>query len=238
MCQLLPRQDKAIRSFIKSIDIPANKCITKAEFDELIKYMGYIPDEAPNGVHIMHRNGRLFHKEYWTVSNSNASGIALKTENVGFVIAKDAVYDIIWGNNGVNVGGFMSEIEEIALTDLAGQENTSKIISDMEAASYYAAKYCYEYQFIHGKNGYLPALGEWREVEKNINEIDDYMNFIGGIEIMGNPDLEEYSFKWSSTQSHLCCAWYFSTLYGETGYNYQNKKTVDSLSCARPFAPF
>lgn len=76
-------------------DLPANKCITKAEFDELVEQ---IPELAPNGVYIMHKDRFLVKREKWTYPNDEASGVAVKTDNCAFVIAKEEQTWIEWGD--------------------------------------------------------------------------------------------------------------------------------------------
>lgn len=75
-------------------NLPANKCLTKGKFDELV---AQIPELAPNGVYIMHKDRFLVKKENWTYSNEEASGVAVKTDNCAFVMAKEEHTSIPWG---------------------------------------------------------------------------------------------------------------------------------------------
>ena len=154
-------------------DLPANKCLTKAEFDELVaQKSGLTPELAPNGVYIMHKDRKLFRIENWTYPNEDASGVAVKTDNYSFVIAKENSVHIKWSTQDVLINNCTTtKSESIAKKDYNGKQNTDAIVSQLGTSDTYAARYCKEYTFPHGVQGYLPAVGEWMEVYKYMYSI-------------------------------------------------------------------
>ena len=213
-------------------DLPANKCLTKAEFDKLIEP---IPELAPNGVYIMHKNRFLVKRENWTYSNEEASGVAVKTDNCSFVIAKEEQTSIQWGIYGTLIEGCtITEDEETAKNDYNGKQNTDAIVAKLGTSETYAARYCKEYTFPHGVHGYQPALGELYEAYQNKSEIDVCMSLIGG-KLLYDSSISNYR-KWSSTQYDSDNAWY---LYWDDGNVYNTSKiNSNNLDVARPFAAF
>lgn len=208
-------------------DLPANKCITKAEFDELVVQ---IPELAPNGVYIMHKDRFLVIKDNWTYSNEEASGVVVKTDNCAFVIAKEGQISIKWGGYDISING-CTTIEDIdtARIDYNGKQNTNAIISQLGMSETYAARYCKEYTFPHGVQGYLPALGELYEVYNNKSEVDACMSLIGGEPLYDS----SINRKWSSTQWGNHNAWYLNWDNGDTYGTSKNESF-----CTRPFAAF
>lgn len=202
-------------------DLPANKCLTKAEFDELV---AQTPELATNGVYIMHKDRFLVKRENWTFSNDEASGVAVKTDNCAFIIAKEET-TIKWGGYGIIIDGCITiTSSDIVKSDYNGKQNTNAIVSQLGIDSEYAAKYCKEYTFLHGVNGYLPALGELYEAYQNKSEVDACMSLISGTSL---------NTMWSSTQSSNNNAWLFMYTIGN---NMINLKSL--IANTRPFAPF
>lgn len=210
-------------------DLPANKCLTKAEFDELV---AQIPELAPNGVYIMHKDRFLVKKENWTFYSQDASGVAVKTDNCAFVIAKEEFTQLKWGGYGVLINGCTTvEDFDVAKSDYRGSKNTDAIVSQLGTGSEYAARKCSEYVFLHGVNGYLPALGELYEVYQNKSEVDECMSLIGGASLQGESSDKQ---DWSSTQFEENQAFGFQWDNGEVfGVN-----KIMSNRCTRPFAAF
>lgn len=130
-------------------DLPANKCLTKAEFDELTGRLQ--PESAPNGVYIMHKDRFLVKKERWAFPNEGASGVAVKTDNCAFVIAKEEQTSIQWGGYNILINGCTTTTDEsTAKKDYSGKQNTDAIVSQLGTSDTYAALYCKEYTFPHG----------------------------------------------------------------------------------------
>ena len=213
-------------------DLPSNKCLTKAEFDELVEQ---IPELAPNGVYIMHKNRFIVTRENWTYSNGEASGVAVKTDNCAFVIAKEEQASIRWGSNGTLISGCTATSnKDIAKIDYRGRQNTDAIIDQYGESGTCAARYCKEYTFPHGAQGYLPALGELYEAYQNKSEVDACMSLIGGKPLYDS-SITNYG-KWSSTQYDDSNAWYLHWVVGEIIKSAKNFTT--SYYGARPFAAF
>lgn len=209
-------------------NLPANKCLTKAEFDELV---AQIPELAPNGVYIMHKNRFLVTRDNWSFSNDDASGVAVKTDNCAFVIAKEEQTSIKWGGYGTLIDGCTTTTNSnTAKIDYNGKQNTNVIVSQLGTSETYAARYCKEYIFLHGAQGYLPALGELYEVYQNKTEVNACMSLIGGKALFDN----SITRRWSSTQYNSDQAWY---LYYDSRIIY-TKKDYFLEAYVRPFAQF
>lgn len=229
--QLIKVAEAAQRLGVTS-DLPDNKCLTKAEFDELVEQ---IPELVPNGVYIMHKNRFLVKKENWKFSNNEASGVAVKTDNCVFVIAKEEQTSIQWGGSNTLINGCTTTTDRsTAKKDYSGKQNTNVIVSQLGTSDTYAARYCKEYTFPHGVQGYLPASGELDEAYQNISEVDVCMSLIGG-DLLYDSGISNY-LKWSSTQCSATDAWYMN-LYSGSIINYR-KFFSDTHVCVRPFAAF
>lgn len=212
-------------------ELPANKCLTKAEFDELVAQIPKVPVFAPNGVYIMHKNRFLVTREKWTYPNNEASGVAVKTDKCAFVIAKEETNMIAWGMHDTLINGILTTTEEsVARTDYKGSQNTDAITNQLVGSGTYAAHYCKDYTFLHALKGYLPALGELYEAYQNKSEVDACMSLIGGKALSDN------CIKWSSTQYDSSYAWNLDWKNGDI--RRMNKPAIPPTYCARPFAAF
>lgn len=213
-------------------DLPSNKCLTKAEFDELV---AQIPELAPNGVYIMHKNRFLVTRDNWSFSNNDASGVAVIANNCKFVIAKEEQTSIKWGGYGTLINGCTTTTDEsTAKKDYSGKQNTDALVSQLGTSNTYAARYCKGYTFPHGAQGYLPALGELYEAYQNKSEVDACMSLIGGKPLYDD-SMSNFK-KWSSTQYSNYSAWYLDWFYGTI--TSINKDYSYNIYCARPFAAF
>lgn len=217
--------------------IPSNKCITRAEFDELLYGTGYYdPATAPIGIYIVHTNGKVYPRANWKTSENNkAVGIGVKTSKCSFVIAPDEQTSIQWGGYGTLINGCTTTTSSAtAQTDYKGKTNTDAIIAQLGTTTEYAARYCHNYAFKNGAVGYQPALGELYEAYQNKSEIDACMSLIGG-KALYDSSINNYG-KWSSTQYDAYNAW---RLDWNNGFVISiNKASSNSNSCARPFAAF
>ena len=98
----------------------------------------------------------------------------------------------------------------------------------------YAANYCQNYTFPHGKKGYLPALGELYEAYQNKTEVDACMKLIGG-KALYDSSISNY-WKWSSTQYSANYAWNLNWDNGDITNTIKDNFINDD--CARPFSAF
>lgn len=193
------------------------------------------PDTAPNGVYIMMNNRKLISKNNLTESLKNhASGVAVKTSNCSFVIAKEEQFEMKWGGRGTLIDGCTyTHDSNTAKIDYKGRQNTEAIVAKLGTNSMYAARYCKEYTFPHGVQGYLPALGELYEAYQNKSEVDACMSLINGTPLAGGL---YYNSILSSTQSSPYTVW---SLYWESGSLHNpDKDRETSQERVRPFAPF
>lgn len=169
------------------------------------------PIEKPIGVFIYTADGKFITSDDWDSANNDiALGVYVGTETHSFVIAKQdaSASTLRWG-------GYKKQLTSIpainskdnALLDFDGAGNTPKIIAEL--AGYNdayetgapAAEACANFVFPNGKNGYLPAIGEWNLAYVNKTAIDDAMTKCGGIAIKSG-------YYWSSTQCSADISWY------------------------------
>lgn len=195
---------------------------------------GYSPVDAPNGVYIVHTNGRIYPRDKWDTSeNNNAVGVGVKTSACSFVIAPvESRNFMTWGTYGVLVSGTTTTTEfEVAIKDYNGKANTDAIIAQLGTSGEYAALFCKNYTFKNGKQGYLPAEGEWHEAYQYKTEIDACMKLIGG-ESLGESFTSQNLYKWASTQKNEYSSWSIQWFMGlETAYD----KAHNSPVWTRPF---
>lgn len=156
------------------------------------------------GVYIQHINGELYRQADWEVNGfepSEANGVAVVDGDVSIVIAKSDVATSVWAANySTLVDGVMATTSAAtAANDIAGSDNTEKILA-LGAAG--AAYLCRNYIFPNGRNGYLPAYGEMKQMSSYRAVINAAMILIGGTEILT-------SNTWTSTQYNATQAWIF-----------------------------
>lgn len=194
------------------------------------------PVLAPNGVYILHANGKVYTKKDWDTSwNNNAVGVAVKTAKCSFVIAPEEQSPINWGGFGTTINGCTTTTNDsVAKSDFKGRTNTKAIVTQLGySKEMYAARYCSEYTFKNGKEGYLPALGELYEAYQNKSEIDACMALIGG-KAMYNDSFKNQT-KWSSTEFGIHHSWIitFNNLFIDS---IEKTNGTPTNACARPFA--
>lgn len=185
------------------------------------------------GVLIQHIDGSLYTKDEWAAegfANDQANGVAVFGTNAEFVIAKDRLGSMKWSDEtGVVEGATVALSKADAKIDYAGETNTALI-----AASYTsgAAHACANFIFPNGKNGYLPALGEWITAYEYYSEISKAMAQIGG-DYLGFDDGND-GYYWSSTQCSDLTAWCFNS--GDISELITKSKTSSSFKVA--MAPY
>lgn len=188
----------------------------------------YIPNIAYTkqlGVFIVDVEGGLNNVSSWS-SGSNATGVALITDEVSIVIAPENWYtynsnnDGAWNGNTRSAWGGYNTIlidvktpdsESDAITDFTGSANTDVIISILKGttddySSYYtgapAAEYCRAYSNGCKSAGqwYLPAAGEYKQIILNKTAIEEALTAISG-------ELFSPQYEWTSTQYSASSAW-------------------------------
>lgn len=183
--------------------------------------------EYPLGVWAYYANGSI--RDY-TSADSNAIGVAVVTANCRFVIDKLATN----GNNRIRYGGNNKDLSNIgvvvssnadtALTDFAGEDNTTKLINALDGyndgyvTGAAAAEAC---RAAFGGNGYMGSLGEWNEAYANKSDVDSMMTKIGGTAILTN------RVHWSSTlYNDSSTSW---NLNWNDGYLGANSRSYNAL---------
>lgn len=179
------------------------------------------------GVFILGTDSNLYSANEWSKPNYYAVGVAVLTNNCKFVIAPDGRALSNWsvGSNALIAGVTATTDKSIAEKDYKGVQNTANIISKYGTSNTYAGKVCSSYTFRNGKNGYLGAAGEWKEVYNNKTEINACLSKIGGEQIGESP-------AWSSTQYNKDSAWFMNN----GNLEHRQKTAPLALVCAIPFA--
>lgn len=155
------------------------------------------------GVYIQGISGTLYKQSDWN-NQEDVNGVALYTEKCAFVmspafvVAQGVSY---WSDIRPDLP--MYQTEEGALQDFNGEYNTRKMIEkyninlNPNPLAYVAAN---NYIFPNGNNGYLGALGENDEIQKNITEITNAYSLIGkDITNYIKQGYSPFSQYWSST---------------------------------------
>lgn len=186
-----------------------------------------------SGVLIQHIDGSFYTTEEWATNdfaNDQANGVAVFGTNAEFVIAKNSIGRRIWSDEiGVVEGVTMATSEADAKVDYAGEANTALIaVGDTSGA----AHACANFVFPNGKNGYLPAMGEWVTAYEHLSEIYKAMHQIGG-NTLGFYDGND-GYYWSSTQRSDSTAWCFRS----TDISRLITNSKDSVSFRVAMAPY
>lgn len=168
---------------------------------------------TPKGVYVEHIDGTLYTESEWKTggfTGDMANGVAVITDNCRFVIAKeDAATSVKWSEKNVLIQGVTTvSTNEESYKDYNGKANTEAMLVDGNQP---AANACNEYVFPNGKIGYLPAMGEWREVWNNRRLVISYLTLIEA------ETIREIG-MWSSTQTSETYAFMCSMDYSSSGF--------------------
>ena len=124
-----------------------------------------------------------------------------------------------WGTYGTDVASIDNIVEESeTLSDFNGKVKTHAIINTPDTDSYttYAnmGTYCVKFNEMNGgyNDWYIPAAGQMREINKNISDINQLLERIGGTKFSRG----FYDYYWSTTEGNLYMAW-FECFYGLDG---------------------
>lgn len=186
-----------------------------------VHYNNYIP----LGVFAQHIDGNLYTKEEWAYAgfaNDQANGVAVVTDAMRFVIAKEKMDARIWSSNNKTLisGVYVAANSTTASYDKNGKKNTQIMLeSDTEGAAYA----CANFSFPNGAKGYLPSAGELTVAAKYKKEINNILSIIGGQTLT-----TEHG--WSSTQESGYYAW--KMIWSTEMLSYDIKEAAVSL---RPF---
>lgn len=234
-------------------DIPGYE--TPTSITRTASGLSYVPNIAYTkqlGVFIVDAEGGLNTVSSWS-GGSNATGVALITDEVSIVIAPENWYtynsdnDGAWnGNTRSAWGGYEKTVtgiktttyESDAITDFAGSDNTDAIISQLigttdSYSQYYtgapAAEYCRAYS--NGCKGvgqwYLPAAGEMNQIVLNRAAVEEALTAISG-ELFSSPGYECTSTQYSS--SNVQCYYQDSeSFYGSSKYGSDGVRPITTL---------
>lgn len=166
-------------------------------------------------------NDNLYTKDEWVSSGldaNKANGVAIITPDARFVIAKEMVLNKELSNNGI---GELTIIDSSTKrTDYDGKKYTN-ILLELESP---AAVSCNNYKFPNGKNGYLPAIGEWHLARQYGPTVTELMLIINGA------SLTHTTKWWSSSISSITAAWQF-----KWDDNASDTQVLDYKNYVRPF---
>lgn len=215
--------EEEYEAYLNSDDF-VRPCVARIVDDKAVRYK----KRYKNVVYVQHVDGKLFTTEQWTekgFANDVANGVAVATNKVEIVIAKESLGLKYWSSDFYNaVDGIMITTDSaIAMTDYMGYNNTSLMLATDTSGAGFS---CANYAFPNGQKGYLPSLGEWVEAYKYKTLINEAMSLIGGAKIPTNDK------HWSSTQEEANSAWNFDWSKGlvDTHYKYYSGQFL-----VRPF---
>lgn len=164
------------------------------------------------GVFIIDKNDRLYKttEEFQQsgMSNSDAVGVLLVTDKVTIVIPPGMSSELQWSTSRQLVEGVTTTSDsEVAVLDFKGKANTEAIVKAL-GQNAPAAYYCSNYTFKNGKKGYLPSLGEGKEILSNLGSIYELL-----YDISPETDNLSTSYRcWTSTQDDISSAWEFEAI--------------------------
>ena len=164
------------------------------------------------GVFIIDKNDRLYKttREFQQsgMFNSDAVGVLLVTDKVTIVIPPGMSSTLQWSTSRQLVEGVTTTSDsEVAVLDFKGKANTEAIVKAL-GQNAPAAYYCSNYTFKNGKKGYLPSLGEGKEILSNLESIYRLLYDI-------SPETDNLSTNyrcWTSTQDDISSAWEFEAI--------------------------
>lgn len=156
-----------------------------------------------NGVYVYTNKGELIKPEEWDTSrNEEAVGVAVITDNTRMCVKKNfsATNDIPWSTAlyGIDIEGIANNA-----SDYKGQSNTDIIIQQAseEDPNNNAAHWCYAQTITVNEDivhGYLPAIGEIKDMYNNKSVIESTLSLIGSSTIASLYSSELV--LWSSTE--------------------------------------
>lgn len=155
-------------------------------------------------VFIIDKNGYGVTIEDWT-SGMGAIAVALQTKNVNVRISLTNLSKnkLTFGLSG-NIDGIAKTSPnrsnmipgDQAKTDYAGKNNTDKEVQLLFTNENTVMRLIATYSFPDGANGYVPSLGEMRELFRYQSEINAALRKVGG-----TPVIDDW--YWTSTQHYL-----------------------------------
>lgn len=157
------------------------------------------------GVYVMSRSGSFVTPEEWSEDEfGEANAVAMITSKIRVLIAlKDASkYDMEWGPSGIIDDVFYSEVNysntEIGeeWMDCDGLLNTVSLKENLPDEPGTALSMTSDFRFPDGTAAYIPAVGEFFEVSRHIDDVNKALVVAGGHPLVGY-------WYWTSTQHYI-----------------------------------
>lgn len=168
----------------------------------IIKYT-----HMPIGVFILDTDNNLTKADGWNIANNGkAVGVYVGDGVHSFVISAQETLSLKWSGYDFyqKLDIVESEDFDVAVLDYAGEANTDKIsVYESGTCPLPAVKFCRDFQFKNGKQGYLWSLGEAYIAQGKRDEINAAINKLGGTK------MTEESYYTSTLYDLLntSCAW-------------------------------
>lgn len=176
---------------------------------------------VPLGVYIQDKSGNLWTTDQWdSNNNANANAIAVITANIQVLVSLKEINNRFTDTYDTPFENYCNAVsdEAVAKVDYNGKENTANILKTIDG---FIAGWATNFKFPDGTTGgYIPALGELREIYLNRTAINNALSACGATTM----DKTSY---WSSTFNRVDAYRYFwkhlwgmDSVGGEKSINY------------------
>ena len=199
----------------------------------------YTPEEAPNNVYVYANDGLLYVPEVWeTGRNDEAVGVAVVTDNSRFCIKKGlgSKNSIEWSDTL-----YGTDVPEIVNSenDYKGLNNSIAIrqSTENEDDTNNEAWYCYSQTIVvNGNtiNGYLPAIGELKDLYTNKSAIESTLTVIESNTITDLLSLDNMFLNSSSEEDSQD---YYDLVWSNGNIGISGKYTGGDRGFQLPFFP-
>ena len=168
----------------------------------IIKYT-----HMPIGVFILDTDNNLTKADDWNIANNGkAVGVYVGDGVHSFVISAQETLSLKWSGNDFyqKLDIVESEDFDVAVLDYAGEANTDKIsVYESGTCPLPAVKFCRDFQFKNGKQGYLWSLGEAYIAQGKRDEINAAIDKLGGTKMTE----EQYYTSTLNDLFNSSCVW-------------------------------
>ena len=168
----------------------------------IIKYT-----HMPIGVFILDTDNNLTKADDWNIANNGkAVGVYVGDGVHSFVISAQETLSLKWSGNDFyeKLDIVESEDFDVAVLDYAGEANTDKIsVYESGTCPLPAVKFCRDFQFKNGKQGYLWSLGEAYIAQGKRDEINAAIDKLGGTKMTE----EQYYTSTLNDLFNTSCVW-------------------------------
>lgn len=181
------------------------KIMRKLFFIMLISLITIDVSAQEPGVYIMSLSGTFVHPREWSQEKfGDANAVALVTSKMRVLIAlTDASkYDMEWGPSGIvndvlySVSNHSNSNIGEEWKDCDGMLNTVALTENLPDEHGTALSAVSDFRFPDGTIAYIPAVGEFFEVSRHIDDVNKALVIAGGHPLVGY-------WYWTSTQHYL-----------------------------------